>query len=137
MNENIKTYVDVYKKIFEDLNKASGNFWELSLVANENTSQMTVTDNGMLPSGNNNSKPWYFDYQDADQLMTSLGFKPKMSDAQACRVVFGETNNSGSRSAVKEENDLLKEQIHLDSIELQTLKEVKIVAALTHHSAVS
>lgn len=106
-DENVKTYVDLYKKIFEEFNRSAGMYWDLALVANDNTSTLTVVDNKMLPSGNNRSKPWYFDYQDADQLMTSLGFKPKMSDAQAFRVIFGETNNTGSRTAVKEENDLL------------------------------
>lgn len=106
-DESIKTYVDLYKAIFDDINKAGGNFWDLALVTNENTSQLIVVDNKMLPSGNNKARPWYFDYMDSDQLMTGLGFKPKMSDAQAFRVVFGETNNSGSRTVSKEENDLL------------------------------
>jgi hypothetical protein len=97
----------LYKAIFDDINKAGGNFWDFALISNDNTSQLTVVDNKMLPSGNNKSKPWYFDYMDSDQLMTGLGFKPKMSDAQAFRVVFGETNNSGSRTVSKEENDLL------------------------------
>lgn len=109
-DENIKTYEDLYKKIFEQLNKAGGNFWDFALVVNDNTSKMTVVDNRMLPSGNNKQKPWYFDYQDSDQLITTVGFKPKMSDAQAFRVVFGETNNTGSRTVVKEENDLLNYQ---------------------------
>lgn len=106
-DENIKTYADLYKSIFDDINKAGGNFWDLALMTNDNTSHLTVVDNKMLPSGNNKSKPWYFDYMDSDQLMMGLGFKPKMSDAQAFRVVFGETNNSGSRTISKEENDLL------------------------------
>lgn len=106
-DESTKTYADLYKAVFDDLNKAGGNFWELSLMPNDNTSQMTVVDNKMLPSGNNKAKAWYFDYLDSDQLMTGLSFKPKMSDAQACRVVFGESNNSKLKSVVKEENDLL------------------------------
>jgi len=106
-DESVKTYADLYQKMFDDINKAGGNFWDLALMPNDNTSQLTVVDNKMLPSGNNKSKPWYFDYMDSDQLMMGLGFKPKMSDAQAFRVVFGETNNSGSRTISKEENDLL------------------------------
>jgi hypothetical protein len=106
-NPEIKTYVDLYKKIFDDFNKAGGSLWELALVENSNTSKLVVVDNRMLPSGNNKATPWYFNYMDSDQLMTNLGFKPKMSDAQACRVIFGETNNTGSRTVVKEENDLL------------------------------
>lgn len=109
-NESVKTYSDLYKVIFDEINRAGGNFWELSLMTNDNTSQMLVVDNKMLPSGNNKSKPWYFDYMDADQLIQSLGFKPKLSDAQAFRAVFGETNNSGSRTVTKEENDLLNYQ---------------------------
>lgn len=106
-DSTIKTYVDLYKKLFEDINRAGGNFWDFALVSNDNTSKMIVVDNKMLPSGNNKSSPLYFDYLDQNQLLTNLSFKPKMSDAQACRVVFGETNNSGSRVVVKEENDLL------------------------------
>ncbi len=105
--DDIKTYKDLYNQIFRDFNSAGGNFWEFALVQNDNSSNMVIVDNRMLPSGNNKSTPWYFDYMDADQLMTNLGFKPKMSDAQAFRVIFGETNNSGSRIVVKEENDLL------------------------------
>jgi len=109
---DVKTYVDVYKKIFEEINKAGGNFWDLALVQNDNTSKMIVVDKKMLPAGNDNNKPWYFDYQDSDSIMTGLSFKPKMSDAQAFRVVFGEINNVGSRTSVKGENDFLDYQFH-------------------------
>jgi hypothetical protein len=109
-DENIKTYVELYKAIFDDINRAGGNFWEFSLISNENTAKLIVVDNRMLPSGNNKSTPWYFDYMDADSIMQSIGFKPKMSDAQAFRAVFGETNNSKSKTVIKEENDLLDYQ---------------------------
>jgi len=106
-DQNTKTYVDLYQSIFSDMNKASGNFWEFALVPNDNSSGLTVVDKKMLPSGNNRATPWYFDFMDTDQLMLNLGFKPKMTDAQAFRAIFGETNNSGSKTIVKEENDLL------------------------------
>ncbi len=106
-DDNIKTYVELYNAMFDDINKAGGNFWGLELMTNDNTSQLTVVDTKMLPSGNNKSNPWYFDYMDADQLMLNLAFKPKMSDAQACRTLFGETNNPNNRTTIKEENDLL------------------------------
>ena len=106
-DESVKTYAELYKAIFDDINKAGGNFWDFALMPNDNTSNMTVVDNNMLPSGNNRGKPWYFDYLDSDSIMTGLAFKPKMSDAQAFRTVFGETNNNTSRTIVKEENDLL------------------------------
>ena len=64
----------------------------------------------MLPSGNNVGTPLYFDYLDAKQLMLSLGFKPKMSDAQAARVVFADSNNrdeNTSKTVMKDNNDLL------------------------------
>jgi len=109
-DENVKTYVDLYKAMFDEINRAGGNFWEFSLAVNDNTSGYTVVDNRMLPSGNNKSKAWYFDYQDSDQVMTNLGFKPKMSDAQAFRTIFGETNNPESKTVAKEENDLLNYQ---------------------------
>jgi hypothetical protein len=111
-SDSVKTYVDLYKAIFSEINKAGGNFWELELVENDNTAKMIVVDKKMLPSGNNRSKPWYFDYYDADQLMTSLSFKPKMSDAQAFRVVFGDVNNTEAMTTIKEENDLLDYQFN-------------------------
>jgi hypothetical protein len=118
---NIKTYADLYKAIFDEINKAGGNFWEFALVTNENTSQLVVADNRMAPSGNNKSEPWYFDCMDADQIMQSLSFKPKMSDPQAMKAIFGETNNSGTRTVIKSENDLLDYKFY-DAI-LSTKKE--------------
>lgn len=106
-DESIKTYVDLYKKIFEEINKSAGNFWDLSLVINDNTSNMVIVDNRMLPGGNNKSTPWYFDYMDVNQLMISLGFKPKLTDAQAARVVFADSNNKNNRVRMKDDNDLL------------------------------
>ncbi len=129
-DDGVRTYVELYNKIFEEINKAGGNFWELSLMPNDNTSQMTVVDNKMLPSGNNKAKPWYFDYQDADQLIQSLGFKPKMSDAQACRVVFGEVNNNGSRTIIKEENDLIDYQFEDRIFNNKSITEPTVVSTV-------
>lgn len=106
-DENIKTYVDLYRALFDDINKAGGNFWDLTLVPNDNTSKLIVVDNKMLPSGNNKSKPMYFDYLDTDSIMNSIAFKPKMSDAQTVRALFGESNNANTKTVIKEENDLL------------------------------
>jgi hypothetical protein len=60
----------------------------------------------MLPSGNNRGQPLYFDYMDSDQLLSSISFKPKMSDAQAFRTVFGESNNNETKTIIKSESDL-------------------------------
>jgi hypothetical protein len=109
-DSNTKTYFDLYNAIFDDINSAGGNFWNFSLTLNELNSKLVIVDNNMLPSGNNVSTPWYFDYADADQLMTSLAFKPKMSEAQAARVVFSETNNKKAKVSIDDENDLLDYQ---------------------------
>jgi hypothetical protein len=106
-DDNIKTYFQLYRAVFDDINKAGGNFWDLTLVPNDNTGQLTVTDNRMLPSGNNKSEPFYFDYLDSDSLLNGLGFKPKMSEAQSFRILFAETNNPKSKTVVKGVNDLL------------------------------
>jgi hypothetical protein len=128
-DDNNKTITDVYNSIFESINKAAGNFWEFALMKNENTNKFTVVDKRMLPSGNNISTPWYFDYMDANQILTGLSFKPKMSDAQACRVVFGERNNPNSKTVIKEENDLLDYRFSDRIFKLRDEQEPTIVVS--------
>lgn len=106
-DERIKTYEDLYKVIFEEINRSAGNFWDLALVVDQNTNNMVVTDKKMVPSGNNKSKVLTFDYMDANSIIQSLGFKPKMTEAQASRVMFAENNNQKAVTVIKDENDLL------------------------------
>ena len=106
-DSSIKTYDQLYTKIFESINKAAGNFWEFALVPNDNSQGLTVVDKKMISGLKDKSTPWYFDYADSDQLMLSLAFKPIMSDAQTCKVLFGSTNNPDSKTIIRTDNDLL------------------------------
>jgi hypothetical protein len=107
---DIKTssYVDIYKKILDVLMNAVDGFWDLVLVEVDNI--MTITDRNYLGTAAKlkvNNPTYSFDYFDADSIIKSLKFKPILSDAQAMRAIYGETNNSGSKNVYVDKYDLL------------------------------
>ena len=101
-----KTFDDIYKSILELLNQSVDGFWDLVVVEAENT--MTITDKKYVGNINLDKNPMcVFDYYDADSIIKSIKFKPALSNAQAIRSMFGETNNKESKYFISDPNDLI------------------------------
>jgi hypothetical protein len=114
-----RTYLDVYAKIFEEINKASAGFWDLALVdstgrAPDNNSPsiptMKVVDTRMIPVRNGDDKPYYFNYGEADSIIQSISFKPALTTAQATRTMFSSQNNPDAKFTIASNADLLDYQ---------------------------
>jgi hypothetical protein len=86
---------------------ATDGFWDLAVVEAENT--MTITDRKYVGSSEKmGPDPMFvFDYYDSDSIIKSLKFRPQLSDAQATRAIYGETNNKASKYSYSDKNDLL------------------------------
>lgn len=103
------SYVDIYRKILSILNDAVDGFWDLVLVEADNI--MTITDKNYLSTqsrlGQDTNPTYTFDYFDTDSIIKSIRFRPALSDAQATRAIYGETNNAQSKYVYVDKNDLL------------------------------
>lgn len=109
------TYVAVYEEIFDILKQCSAGFWDLSLVDAVGTKRsgrasMKITDNRMVPVKNDKNQVYYFNYGEADSIIKSLSFKPALTNSQATRVIFSDSNNKDSNVVLKSEGDLLNYQ---------------------------
>lgn len=118
--DTVVSYVDIYTELLKRIMAASNGFWDLVLVENEQN--MTITDRKYLGSKNSEQpdKTYSFDYYDSDSIIKSLKFTPVLSTAQATRALYGKTNNSGSKFAISDKNDLLdykfKDDVNFDDI---------------------
>jgi hypothetical protein len=103
-----KTYVAVYDAIFAVLKGASGNLWDLSLIENQQ-GKLTIADKNYSGPANfkKSSEVYDFSYYDADSIIKSLKFRPQLSDAQATRAIYSNTNNQDSKFSYSDRNDLL------------------------------
>lgn len=105
---SVASYTDVYKKLLEVIMMSTDGFWDLALVEAEG--KMTIVDRRYISKSNIMAQgdPTYsFDYYDADSLIKTLKFRPQLSDAQATRAIYGETNNKDSKYVYIDKNDLL------------------------------
>jgi hypothetical protein len=104
------TFMEIYKDILELLNAATDGFWELTLVEAENV--MTITDKKYIGSKEilGPDPMLVFDYYDADSIIKSIKFQPKLTDAQATRAIYGDVNNKASKHSFSDKNDLLNYQ---------------------------
>jgi hypothetical protein len=48
----------------------------------------------------NRGTVWTFDYFDADSLLLGIGFKPTLSNAQAIRTIYAQTNNPANNTTI-------------------------------------
>ena len=102
------SYVSIYNELFSLLMNSVDGFWDLALVEVENT--MTVADKkyiGKKPISDQGDSVYVFEYYDSDGLIKSFKFSPKLSDAQATRAIYGGINNTTSKYALVDKNDLL------------------------------
>jgi hypothetical protein len=114
-NSDIKTYPQLIEKILEKISDSAGNFWDFRLVSgtgrsglgNDELATMKIADYRFV-STSNRGTPYSFDYFDADSLLQGIGFKPTLSNAQAIRTIYAQTNNPDKKTTLTNgENELL------------------------------
>jgi len=108
LNSSIETYTEIYQKIFEVVNGASDNFWDLALVESDQ-GKIAIADRNYNSKSNLNSGEtvYSFDYYDADSLIKTIKFTPQLSDAQATRAIYGSVNNKDGKYSNPDRNDLI------------------------------
>ncbi len=118
-SSDIQTYFQLVEKLMEGVNGACGTFWDLRLVSAPGDTKIGASDPAPMKvvdykfmSFSNRGKVWTFDYYDADSLLLGIGFKPTLSNAQAIRTIYAQTNNpTGDKTSVTNgTNELLDYQ---------------------------
>jgi hypothetical protein len=130
---SIKTYTQLIEKLMSDISDAAGGFWDFRLVsgtgdwkndddedADDKPATMKIVDYKFVNLQNITDVTYTFDYSDADSLLLGLGFKPTLSNAQAIRTIYAQTNNPDNKVVLTNgENELLdyvfKDRLALDS----------------------
>ena len=114
-NSDIKTYPQLIEKILAKINEAAGNFWDLRVVSGtgkdglsaDEAATMKIVDYRFMSTANRGNT-YSFDYFDADSLLQGMSFKPTLSNAQAIRTIYAQTNNPDKKTALTNgENELL------------------------------
>lgn len=112
---DIKTYPQLIEKIMEKISDSAGNFWDFRLVSGtgkrgldgNELATMKIVDYRFISTANRGT-PYSFDYFDADSLLQGIGFKPTLSNAQAIRTIYAQTNNPDKKTTLTNgENELL------------------------------
>lgn len=128
-DDSIKTYTQLIEKLMSDISEAAGGFWDFRLVSgtgywknddDDKPATMKIVDYKFVNLQNITDTVYTFDYSDADSLLLGLGFKPTLSNAQAIRTIYAQTNNPGNKVVLTNgENELLdymfKDRLALDS----------------------
>lgn len=128
-DDSIKTYTQLIEKLMSDISEAAGGFWDFRLVSgtgywknddDDKPATMKIVDYKFVNLQNITDPVYTFDYSDADSLLLGLGFKPTLSNAQAIRTIYAQTNNPGNKVVLTNgENELLdyvfKDRLALDS----------------------
>ena len=110
------TYTSVYEKIFDALSSAVLGYWDFALVEGSSRDEggmpaMKVVDNKMIAIRNNDDKPYYFNYGEADSIIQSISFKPALTTAMATRIIFSDQNNNKDyKTSISSDGDLLDYQ---------------------------
>lgn len=114
-DNSIKTYPQLVEKILAKVNEAAGNFWDFRIVSGtgkdgQKTNEpatMKVVDYRFMATANR-GQVYSFDYFDADSILQGMGFKPTLSNAQAIRTIYAQTNNPDKKTTLTNgENELL------------------------------
>lgn len=114
-NADVKTYPQLIEKILEKISESAGNFWDFRLVSGtgkkdlngNDLATMKIVDYRFMSTANRGT-PYSFDYFDADSLLQGLAFKPTLSNAQAIRTIYAQTNNPDKKTTLTNgENELL------------------------------
>jgi len=87
-NNNIK---EVYDTICAEINKASCNFWELTVVdapVENGKSTLKIVDGKGPPNKNDAKKIYKFEYMTNNSIIKKLNFTTNLSNAQANQIIF-------------------------------------------------
>jgi hypothetical protein len=87
-NNNIK---EVYDVICSEINKASCNFWELTVVdapVKNGKSTLKIVDGKGPPNKNDANKIYKFEYMTNNSIIKKLNFTTNLSNAQANQIIF-------------------------------------------------
>lgn len=125
--ENIKTYSQLVERLMIDISNAAGGFWDFRLVSSTGSktlkkgepASMKIVDYNFISSINVGS-PYTFDYYDSESLLLGFGFKPTLSNAQAIRTIYAQTNQPDRNVVLTNgDNELLdymfKDRLAMDS----------------------
>lgn len=104
---DIKTYVSLIEKILYDISEAAGGFWDFRLVSgtgdgNQKSGEaatLKIVDYNFM-SVQTNEIPYSFDYFDSNSLILGYQFKPTLSNAQAIRTIYAQTNRPESHTTL-------------------------------------
>ena len=112
---SIKTYVNLIEKLISGISAAAGGFWDFRMVSGTGRANqpsgtpatMKIVDYKFSNTINIGS-PYSFDYADVDSLLMGIGFKPTLSNAQAIRTIYAQTNQPDKNIVVTNgDNELL------------------------------
>lgn len=125
-DSSIKTFKDVIDKVLSVISAECGNFWDFKLVNstgkyvtknNKKIAAMKIVDNRFVYSANR-GKVYTFDYYDSESLIQNIRFVPTLSNSQAIRTIYAETNNKDKKITIADNNELLdyqfKDRLFLD-----------------------
>jgi hypothetical protein len=123
---SLKTFTDFIGNILADISTAAANMWDLRLTPSTGkageteVATMKVVDYKFVNSINY-GKVYTFDYFDAESLLQSIRFTPTISNPQAIRTMYAETNNPNNRTILSDQNELLdyqfKDRLRLDNVQ--------------------
>lgn len=147
-NKEVKRFSDVYDEIFKLLNEASSDFWDLKLMnatGRGNTkglATMKVVDNKVTQYTSNDGEIFTFDYYAADGLLQSINFRPMLSNAQAIRTIYAQTNLTNKRSVVVSgHNELLdykfRDRLFLENDQSDNQKDPELMDKNTFRNSMA
>jgi hypothetical protein len=114
-NNGTITYVQLIETLMKDISDAAGDFWDFRLVSGtgkrgqdpSDPATMKIVDYKFMHTLNT-GMPFTFDYFDSDSLLQGIGFNPTLSDAQAIRTIYAQTNRPDINTVVTNgDNELL------------------------------
>jgi hypothetical protein len=132
-NNNVKTYVQLIEKMLGDISDAAGGFWDFRLVSGTGKSDqdkdepatMKIIDYRFV-STINKGTPFYFNYFDADSLLLGIGFKPMLSNAQAIRTIYAQTNQPDKNVVLTNGDNELLDYMFRDRLAIDTDKKTNL-----------
>lgn len=141
-NQDNKTFVDIYNEIFRKIQDAAGGIWDLRIVngdgklgdSPDNPATMKIVDYNFTGLSINYGNVYHFDYYDSDSILQSVAFKPTLSNAQAIRTIYSQTNNPDKkRKFIQSERAQLldykfKDRLFLDESPKDRVDEASVKA---------
>ena len=142
----IKTYVNFIERLLSSISEAAGGFWDFRLVSGSGRGSfkkdgsaavktvgpatMKIIDDRFINTANT-GVPYTFDYFDSDSLLLGLNFKPTLSNAQAIRTIYAQTNQPDRNvTVVNGDNELLdykfKDRLIMDDNKKDTPSNIPI-----------